>query len=327
MLKRIAVFNNGPMNAREEDLETIRKAAPDTEVFLVKNVDELQKQTENIDAVFTMPIELPKLEQYCTNAPDFKWLQLMIAGCDSLVNTGFMKMDDVVITSTHGIHAAPISDHVLAFMYAFLRGLPQAFANKAARRFYPDNRMANASLDELEGKVVGIVSCGAIGIGIAEKLDKMGMRVLGYSRSKKNNKCFAEFYTQGHLEEMLPKCDFVVITSPFTSETAKMFGEKQLKAMKPSAVLINVGRGGVCDTQALEKALADGTIAGAGLDVTDPEPLPPESSLWDMPNVIITWHCAAMSSHYTKRAIAKIAENVALYNEGKTLPYIFKEAK
>ena len=325
MLKRVAVFTGGLIRAEDKHLNILKAAAPDTEICIVKDVDELRQWSDNVDAVFTLPHDLQRLAEYCRTAKDFRWLQLLTAGCDALTGTDFMNMEKVLITSTHGIHADPIGDHVIAFIFAFLRGLLTAFENKASHRFYPPDMTVTGTLDEQKGKTVGIVSCGSIGVGIAEKLSRMGFRILGYSRHLKNAPFFSAFYTPGHLEEMLAECDFVVVTSPLTDETYHLFSTDQFNSMKKNAVFINVGRGPVCDSDALISALDSHRIAGAALDVTDPEPLPPDSRLWEMKNVIITWHCAAISGYLTDRAIAKIAENIALYNSGKEIPYIFKK--
>jgi phosphoglycerate dehydrogenase-like enzyme len=121
------------------------------------------------------------------------------------------------------------------------------------------------------------------------------------------------------LLEVLPEADFLVVTVPLTHETEKMIGERELRAMKPGAYIINIGRGKVIDQDALIRALREGWIAGAGLDVTDPEPLPEDSPLWDMDNVIITAHYSGLTPYYNERALEIFLDNLGRYRAGQEL--------
>ena len=167
---------------------------------------------------------------------------------------------------------------------------------------------------------VGVIGVGAIGEQTAELSVALGIRVLGVRRNpeiKPPN--ISAMYGPDQLLDVLPQADFVVLTVPLTQETRSMIGERELRAMKPTAYLVNIGRGETVDQDALIRALQQGEIAGAGLDVFTPEPLPRDSPLWEMENVIITGHYAGMTPEYDKRALEIFLENLARYHAGQTL--------
>ena len=171
--------------------------------------------------------------------------------------------------------------------------------------------------DELEGKTVGIVGVGEIGKVIARKCKLLGMEVLGSGPRPVQNEYLDRFYLTQDLPSMLAQTDFLILVCPLTASTRGMIGEKELQAMKSSAFLFNLARGPVVNHQALLKALKEGWIAGAGLDALDPEPLPPESELWDLPNVIISPHMSAISPYYMQRAAKVFAENLGPLRPGR----------
>ena len=322
MIKKAAIIASGPIHPNfEKHYADFKEIVPETEIRFVNNVEELTKWGNDVDAVFAMPFNLDELARYCGDNENFKWLQLLTAGCDMLIGTRFMDMNDLLVTSTHGIHSAPMSDHVVAFVFAFLRGLPTAFNLKQSARWRTSTGIV---LDESYNKAVGIIGRGPIGVGIAEKLKKLDFTVFCYGSEKIDCPWFDEFYITGQLEKMLARSDFVVVCTPLKNDTFHLMGKEQFEAMKKTAYYINVGRGATHDQAALVDALRNGEIAGAGLDVTDPEPLPSDSPLWGMDNVIITGHWAAASDYYTDRAVLNIAANIRKYNDGEELTYVFK---
>ncbi len=165
-----------------------------------------------------------------------------------------------------------------------------------------------------------LVGVGAIGERTAQVAAAFGMRVWGIRRDPAQAVAGVEaMFGPERLLELLPGADFVVLTVPLTQETRGMIGPDQLRAMKPSAYLVNIGRGATIQTEALIQALREGWIAGAGLDVVDPEPLPPDSPLWDMQNVILTCHYSGMTPRYHERAFAIFLDNVQRYSTGQPL--------
>jgi len=165
-----------------------------------------------------------------------------------------------------------------------------------------------------------VIGVGAIGSRIAQVASALGMRVLGLRRDpSKSVGAVSAMYGPGQLLEVLPKADFVVLTVPLTRETSGMIGKVELTAMKPTAYLINVGRGGTVLETALVSALEEGTIAGVGLDVFEQEPLPEDSPLWEMDNVIITCHYSGLTPDYHQRALGIFLDNSHRYRTGRPL--------
>jgi len=165
-----------------------------------------------------------------------------------------------------------------------------------------------------------VIGVGAIGSRIAQVASALGMRVLGLRRDpSKSVGAVSAMYGPGQLLEVLPKADFVVLTVPLTRETRGMIGKVELTAMKPTAYLINVGRGGTVLETALVSALEEGTIAGVGLDVFEQEPLPEDSPLWEMDNVIITCHYSGLTPDYHQRALGIFLDDSHRYRTGRPL--------
>ncbi|NLX43819.1 MAG: D-2-hydroxyacid dehydrogenase, partial [Chloroflexi bacterium] len=173
---------------------------------------------------------------------------------------------------------------------------------------------------ELAGKTVLLIGVGAIGERTARLCSALGMKVIGLRRDpSRPAEGVMRMVGPQDLDAVLPQADLVVLTAPLTPETVHMIGAPQLRLMKASACIFNIGRGGTIDQQALISALQRGEIAGAGLDVTDPEPLPADSLLWDLPNVLITGHYSGSTPHYEERALAIFEDNLARWVRGVPL--------
>jgi len=208
---------------------------------------------------------------------------------------------------------------VLAYIFAFLRSFPLLFRSQLKHEF---NSAAGDFCDETCDKTVGIVGLGMIGMYVAQKCKQLGIRVLGFDLMPIENQWVDRCYTGDGLHKLLEESDFVILNVALTPETQNMIGEKELIAMKKSAYLINVARGGIVDEKALIKALKDKTIAGAGLDVFTEEPLSKDSPLWDMENVIITPHIAARSPYYMDRTTKVIIDNITRYLNGEPMLFV-----
>jgi len=250
-------------------------------------------------------------------AAGLRWIQLSSAGSGSVLTPEFVR-SDIVLTTASGVHPIQISEHVLAMMLMFARRMHEYQAAQAAARW---DRAVAERMDELYEKTLGIVGLGHIGREIARKAKVFGMQVIAMRRHPDQAAApdVDELVKPDQLGEMLKRSDYLVLAVPLTAETAKMIGDRELAMMKPTAVLINIARGGVVDELALVDALHQGRIGGAGLDTFATEPLPEESPLWRMPNVIITPHTAGTSPRYWERATALFCENLARYLEGKPL--------
>jgi phosphoglycerate dehydrogenase-like enzyme len=266
-----------------------------------------------------------------SRAAHLRWVQLHSAGTNHLLDSWLWR-SDIPITTTSGIHPPAMAEYVLMMLLAFAHRLPRMLFYQG-RAEWPAGRWAKFVPQELRGATLGILGYGSIGREVGRLAHAFGMRVLGmrrgdavhsasYELPELRNLSGAEpdrFYTPDQLTSMLPECDYVVVTVPYTSATHHLINESALRAMKPGAVLVNVARGPIVDEVALVRALSEGWIAGAALDVFEREPLPADSSLWQMENVIISPHVAGFTPHYDDRATALFAENLRRYLGGEPL--------
>ena len=248
-------------------------------------------------------------------ATNLKWIQVISAGVDRWRATDVWN-SPVILTGVSGIHATPVGEFAMALMLMFAKNAPCSFRMMQTRqwRHYPTHT--------LRGKTVGIVGLGHIGKEIARLASAFGMKVLATRRSVRLPRKVRNVdlvLPQSHLRQMLRKSDYIVLSVPLTPETRHIIGERELHAMKPSARLINVGRGQLVDEKALIRALDEKRIAGAGLDVTCTEPLPKESRLWSFDNVIISPHLSWAMENYLSHATHVFCENLHRYITGKKL--------
>ncbi|SDF35472.1 D-2-hydroxyacid dehydrogenase [Sporolituus thermophilus] len=242
-------------------------------------------------------------------APKLKWVHALSAGVENLVFPE-IQASSVILTNSRGIHGIPVSEHVLALMLAFTRGLNRLIRQQTEKRW------KRVPTDELHEKTIGIVGLGSIGREIAKKAKGLGMNVLATKREMTTEIFVDKLYTPDRLVDMLAQSDFVVVALPQTEETREYFRLEHFEAMKRTAYFINIARGTVVREADLVTALEQGLIQGAGLDVFEHEPLPENSPLWDMPNVIITPHLAALSPYYLDRAVKLFADNLARFCQG-----------
>ena len=263
------------------------------------------------------------------HVPGLRWVQLHSAGVNHLRSTPLWD-SEVVITTSSGIHASTMGEYVLMMMLAFAHRLPRMLYYQA-RAEWPSQRWRKFLPQELRGSTVGVVGYGNIGREVGRLAHAFGMRVLGTRRGRASEPARYRLpelpgsdepdrmYTPEQLTDMLAECDYVVLTVPYTSATYHLIDQEALRIMKPTAVLINVARGPVVDEAALVRALREGWIAGAALDVFEQEPLPDDSPLWAMDNVILSPHVAGFTSHYDDWATALFAENLRRYLAGEPL--------
>jgi len=272
---------------------------------------ELDSVLAKTDIMFSLRLP-PKL---LARAPRLKWVQMLSAGVD-FIDKAVLE-SKVIVTTASGIHAIPISEWVLGVSLALTKQMPRLWANQQKRRW---ERYTPA---ELAGKTMGIIGLGSIGTQVARRAKAFDMKVLTIRRSQ-----IAPAFGQGDADELLPpanlhellaRSDFVVLSVPLTAETTRLIGEAELRAMKPTAYLINISRGPVVDEAALIRALKGSRIAGAALDVFETEPLPPESELWGLPNVILSPHIAGLSEDYQARATKLFCDNLSRFVSGQKL--------
>lgn len=248
-------------------------------------------------------------------APRLRWIQLTSAGADH-VDPAPLRTRGVTLTTAQGVQARPIAEFVLASILAWAKDVPSLVRRQQSRTWSRD------TLLEVTGRTVGILGFGAIGLEVAALVRAVGMRVIAAVRSEPSAEQRAradELLPWRDLGALLARSDYVVLALPLSDETRGLIGAARLARMPASSVLINVGRGGIVDEDALVRALRAGTIRGASLDVFATEPLPAESPLWGLDNVLVSPHVAAGSDRYDARVVELFVENLAAFREGRPL--------
>ncbi len=311
------------------ELERIRAVAPDATIThrLARDWEGVPPDLwANVDVLYTVdPLPDP------ARAPRLRWVQLHFAGVEDVVTHPLARV--VPITNASGVHATQIAEWTLAAILAHSRRLPLAFGLQQ-RHEWPKDRWGLFVPAELRGATVGVVGYGAIGREIGRLCAAFGMNVIGFRRGAGDDPARprwvpselrdlppapARIESTTALPDVLPECDVVVLALPLTSATRAMFDAALLARMKPGALLVNIGRGGVIDEAALIEALATGRPGAAALDVFATEPLPAQSPLWEAPNVLITPHVSGFSPRYDARAMALFAENLERFLKGVPL--------
>lgn len=251
----------------------------------------------------------PMADHVVAEAPKLKWIQALGTGVDNIVDLPSLGKE-VLVTNIRGIHGAPVSEATIASMLSLARDLPRSARaqDKSAWERWPAQLLA--------GKTVGILGVGLIAEYLAPICKALGMTVIGISGTPRPTAGFDRMVARDDLIKVAPEFDYLVALAPLTPETRGIVGEKLLAAMKPSAFLVNVARGGVVDEPALIKALKAGQIAGAALDVFSEEPLPPTNPLWKTKNVTIFPHLGGYSQGYEDRAMPTIEGNMRKFLAG-----------
>ncbi|MGQ0570890.1 MAG: D-2-hydroxyacid dehydrogenase [Armatimonadota bacterium] len=262
-----------------------------------------------------------------TSAPCLRWLQLAGDGVNHLQGTPIMG-SDVVITNAR-IFATPITEYVFASILSFCHRFPQMRERFQKGRAWPKNQWEEYAGSEVAGKTMAIIGYGSIGHTLARVAQSFEMTVIATRRSVERPVREGDVfvYPAGHLRQVLAQADFVVVCLPLTPETEGVIGETELRAMKPTAYLVSVGRGKVIDDAALLKALREGWIGGAGLDVHAQTPLPAHSPYFDLRNVILTPHMSGVSEGYPERMMALFCENLRRYVAGEALINVVDKRK
>lgn len=259
--------------------------------------------------------------EYFAAADNLRWFQVINAGVEDLQKNGTLARGFQVTTGA-GIAAGPIAEHGIGLMLMLARSLHTAVTSMR------DQTWGRGFTGQLAGKTLGIIGLGEIGRAVARRARPFEMRIVATRRNPGDGTdpdCDAVF-AHTELNALLDQSDYVFVAAPLTRETRHMLSTAEFARMKPTAFVVNVGRGEVIDQPALVEALEKGEIAGAGLDVTDPEPLPPGHPLWSMPNVIITPHVAGAVEGYGHRAIGVFIANLERYLAGEPLSHVVDPA-
>ena len=293
------------------------------EKIVARKVEDVSEEVwKQVEVLYTNRV-LPKPEQ----APHLRWVQFHWAGLDHALDEPILHREGMSITSMSGASAPQMAEHAVMMMLALGHHLPDVFAHQK-RSDWPSGRWELFNPLELRDSTVGIVGYGSIGRQIARILQAFGVTVLATKRDIRHPEdtgytleglgdpggdLVNRLYPPQALCSLLKECDYVVVTLPRTKTTRGYLGAKELASFKPGAFLVDISRGDIVDHNALIPLLREHKIAGAALDVFPVEPLPADSPLWKLPNVIVTPHIAGFSPHYDERAAELFTQNLRRY--------------
>jgi phosphoglycerate dehydrogenase-like enzyme len=295
----------------EPSVTSALRAVPDIDWEIVRTFEELAARLPGADYLVMSDPPLEVATQLGAllraNAATLRWIHVTNAGHDGLDAAGVP--DGIIVTAAAGANAPVLAEQVMAFFLAFVRRIPE-FAD--ATRAHNWDGGQRARMTSVEGQTLAIVGLGFAGRELAKAARAFGMRTIAVRHEPVNDPLVDEVQPLSALHAVLGRADFIALTVALTPQTQHLFGSAEFAACKPTAYLVNISRGGVIDQVALADALRSRTIAGAGLDVTDPEPLPPDDPLWSAPNLTITPHCAGSTSVMTHQRMGeRVVENLA----------------
>jgi phosphoglycerate dehydrogenase-like enzyme len=302
----------------EERLRQLVAAHPRAEVALVDDPDRFAELLPRADAAMVFPAMVSLLTPALRPGSRLCWVHSIPVGVEGLLTPEVVAAEHIVLTSSKGSIGPMVAEHALMLMLALARDLPGLARSQAARRWDAQDEVR--PMLDLFSKTVLVLGVGGIG-GHLARICRVGlqMRVLGTARTRCNDPHVHRYVDLADLPAALGEADLVVLCLPLTSETRCIIDAAALAAMRPTAFLVNVARGGLVDEEALIAALQAGSIAGAGLDSFAAEPLPADSPLWAMPNVIITPHVAPSGDRAPGEAAAFLRENIRRFAEGEPL--------
>ncbi len=296
--------------------DRIAATAPDLEVVALDGDDPVaDDDLDRVELAFFSADAFPERAAHfmgaTVRAPHLRWLHTFSAGTDHPV-FGALRERGVRVTSSSGASAAPIARTVMMYLLALSRDLPGLLRDQLAHHWDPRR------YDDIEGRTIGVLGMGPIGLEVIRLAEAMGMRAIGMRRAVIGDEP-CETWTIGRLAELAAAVDVLAVALPLTDDTRGIVSAEVIATMRPGAVFVNVGRGELVDEPALVAALANGHLGGAGLDVFATEPLPHDSPIWDLPNVIVTPHSSAWTAATGDGATEIFLTNLAAYVRGGPL--------
>jgi phosphoglycerate dehydrogenase-like enzyme len=285
--KKIVLTAMGPV-------EALKAAAPGVEIVVVNNAEEMAKAAADADAIASGD-DVVCDPRVLAAAKKVRWVAIYSAGVEACLGKPAVAKSGIVVTNMRAIAGPVMAEHSIALMYALSRSLHVSVGRQARGEGWSRN-FAGSQPQSLTGKTVLVVGLGGIGLEVAKRSHALGLKVVATRNSSRDKPDFVSYVgLSDELPTLIGQADVVVSALPLTPQTTNLFDAKMFARMKKTAYFINVGRGGSVVTNDLVAALDDGVIAGAGLDVTEPEPLPADHALWKAKNVIITPHMSAQS--------------------------------
>lgn len=278
-------------------------------------IEAFSQAAATADVIFSWGAKRDVMEQLLAQTPNLKWIHSRSAGLDSLLFPALIE-SPVPLTNGRGVFSQSLGEFVLAAVLYFAKDFRRMIRNQEAGRWEQFN------VHEISGQTMGIVGYGDIGRACAWRAKAMGMKVLAVRRRPEQSagdQNVEQVYGFDGLHEMIRQCDYVVAAAPLTPETKSLIGAAEFAAMKPSAIILNVGRGPVIDEPAMLAALQSGQIRGAGLDVFTVEPLPAGHPFYSMENVLLSPHCSDNTQDWLEQAMLFFYRNLDRFQKGEPL--------
>jgi phosphoglycerate dehydrogenase-like enzyme len=296
-------------------IDELRRAFPDHEFMDAWDADAVRRTLQHVDVAFTPVVDVDVFP----SATRLRWIQSPAVGVGHLLFPAMVE-SGVVITNARGVRARPMAEHVLAVTLALARRLHTALRHQVNHRWAQDLLETQGVLT-LQGRRLGVVGLGSIGLEVARLAAALGLKVSAIRRRPDFERPAEvdELLSPDRLDDLLAESDIVLLAVPLTAATRALIGRRELSLMKRGAFLINVGRGGLIDDDALVAALRSGHVGGAALDVFAEEPLVPSSPYWDLPNVIVTPHTSGTMEDYWTPLVSLFSENLRRFEAGLPL--------
>ena len=316
---RLLVISRNPnlfWEPKPELTAQIHARWPELRIAHSSSAAELQSELIETNILVT---RLLSPEEFAS-ARNLKWIHSLATGVTPMMHPE-LRQSGIEMTNASTVHSVPMAEHIVGMLLALARRFPDCFRSQQQSR-WAQQEFSDAPVKprELRGQVLLFIGFGAIGRAVATLLRPFDMRIWTVTRSGRVDPELAEkSFPAARIQEALPAADFIVVAVPDTDETREMIGVPEFALMKRNAYFVNVGRGSVANEPALIAALEARTIAGAGLDVTGREPLPPESPLWKLDNVFITPHVSPLSERVWERQSQLLEENLERWFDGREL--------
>jgi phosphoglycerate dehydrogenase-like enzyme len=318
--KRIIIATGNPNGtSANQQVDPLKAAAPGVEIVAVEDAEDLAKQVANADAIIGGDNTVCDDRVLSAAGKRLRWVAIMSAGVESCLGKPALERPGLTVTNMRAVAGPVMAEHSIALMFALARSLQVSVGRQATGEGWNRN-FAGSQPQSLDGKTVLVVGLGGIGTEVARRAHALGMKVIATRNSSRTGPDFVSYVgLSDELPTLITQADVVVSALPLIPATTNLFDAKMFARMKKTAFFINVGRGGSVVTDDLVSALNAGTIAGAGLDVTEPEPLPKDHALWKAKNIIITPHMSALSDLGQAARLAILREQVRRFGAGDKL--------
>jgi len=307
-MTRLLILLAMPEQVRMQYYNHLRKAFPELKIDMVDHHDKVAPHIGAADILLTFGPMMA--DHVVAEATGLQWIQALGSGVDGIVDLPSLR-GNVLVTNLHGIQGPSVSEAAMLSMLALSRGTARSVRSQDQQKW--DRFPARL----LKDKTVGIFGIGVIAAELAPKCKAFGMTVVGISSAVRSVAGFDRMYARDELEQAVRGLDYLVLLTPYSAATRGIVSEKVLAAMKPSSYLVNLARGGVVDEAALVRALQEGRIAGAALDVFGEEPLPPAHPFWRMERVLVTPHLGGFCDVYAAQALPVVEHNIRCFLAGE----------